>query len=58
MDLEYEDALDFVKFRSGLTAAGTLDAPVGGYSGRGRNMTAKTFAKVLANSRSTFCRSC
>ena len=23
-----------------------------------RNMTAKTFAKVLANSRSTVCRSC
>src|SRR5579863_1892018 len=36
LDLEYEDALDFVKSRSRRTAAGTLDAPVGGLSGCGR----------------------
>jgi hypothetical protein len=32
MDLEYEDALDFVKSRSRRTAAGTLDAPSGRFS--------------------------
>src|SRR5580700_8475816 len=34
LDLEYEGVLDFVKSRSRRTAAGTLDAPAGRFSGR------------------------
>ena len=34
--IEYEDALDFVKSRSRRSAAGTLDAPAGAFSGCGR----------------------
>src|SRR5428012_18450 len=36
LGLEYDGALDFVKSHSCRSTAGTLDAPAGGFSGRGR----------------------